>query len=70
MLLDRCPLFMQAVVTMADLEAWRASAQSTVGKPMTALHQRLQACFLLLQQQLLAGLKARQAAAAATKQVQ
>lgn len=59
----------QAAVTLADLEAWRASAQAVVAKTMSSVQARILGCMGRLQQQLTTELAARQAAAAAEKQV-
>jgi hypothetical protein len=60
---------MQAVVTISDLESWKESTQSATAKSMEELHVRLQDCMLKLQEQLVADLAAKQAAAAAEEQV-
>jgi hypothetical protein len=60
---------LQAVVTMSELESWKESARSGIAQSMEKLHVRLQGCMLQLQEQLLADLAAKQAAAAAEEQV-
>lgn len=62
-------IWLQVALTLADLEAWKASSQAVVAKTMASLHARIVACMAKLSQQLAAELATRQAAAVEEKQV-